>query len=191
MTIASGEALRDVDASRAVVRVDARCAADARSLRWFSAGRTVDVLEEIAAGGAAYVLLGVGRVEGDELVITASRGAADGSVVGQARVKARAVPLPHATVALPDRGAVDFIPNNRPATVQWAKAANTGQLYLIPLDGVYDVSVRDGVTTVQGQRGAGGFVALPRRTSRRPSSSAPGTHPGSSGSTGCSGSSTG
>jgi hypothetical protein len=160
MSIASGDALRDVDASRAVVRVDSRCAAEAKSLRWFSAGRTLDVLAEVDAGGAAYVLLGVGRVEGDELVITASRGTSDGSVIGQARVKASAVPLPHATVALADRGTVDFIPTNRPATVQWARAANTGQLYLVPLDGVYDVSTHDGVTTVQGQRGAAGFVAL-------------------------------
>lgn len=52
------------------------------------------------------------------------------------------------------------MPTNRPATVGWAKTLGTGQLSLLPVEGVYDVSTRDGATTVQGQRGAGGLVAL-------------------------------
>jgi hypothetical protein len=160
MSIASGDALRGVDASRAVVRVDARCAGEARSLRWFSAGRALDVLQAMDSGGAAFVLLGVGRVEGDELVITASRGGADGSTVGQARARTRSLPPPHAALALEDGSPVDFVPTNRPATARWAKAEGAGELTLLPLEGVYEVSARDGATVVQGQRGAGGFVAL-------------------------------
>jgi hypothetical protein len=158
MSVASGDALRGVDASRVVVRVDSRCAGEARTLRWFSAGRALDVLGAVDAGGAAYVLLAVGRVEGDEAVVTASRG--DGSVVGQARARTRALPPPHATLALDGDDTIDFVPTNRPATLRWAKAQGAGELVPLPLEGVYDVTVRDSATEVQGQRGAGGFVAL-------------------------------
>jgi hypothetical protein len=160
LSVASGEALRGVDASRVVVKVDARCAGEARALRWFSGGRALEVLGAADAGGAAYVLLGVGRVEGDELVVTAGRGGADGSIVGQARVRTRALPPPHTSLALHDGQAIDFVPTNRPAVVRWARTQGAGQLELLPLDGVYDVSVRDGAAQVQGQSGAGGYVAL-------------------------------
>jgi hypothetical protein len=158
MSVASGDALRGVDASRLVVRVDARCAGEARSLRWFSAGRALDVLGALDAGGAAYVLLAVGRVEGDEAVVTASRG--DGSIVGQARAHTRALPPPHATLALDGDDTIDFVPTNRAATMRWAKAQGGGELVPLPLEGVYEVTVRESSTEVQGQRGAGGFVAL-------------------------------
>ena len=52
MTIASGEALRSVDATRAVVRVDARCASEVGDFRWFSAGRMLDALGTEQAAGA-------------------------------------------------------------------------------------------------------------------------------------------
>jgi hypothetical protein len=160
MSVASGEALRGVDATRAVVRVDARCAADAHELRWFSAGRALDVLGTSEADGAAYILLAVGRVEGDDLVITAVRGGADGSTVGQAHVRARAAPLPRATLTLDDGETIDFVPTNRSAAVQWARSQGIGELALVGVDGVYDVSVRRGSAEVQGEHGAGGFVAL-------------------------------
>jgi len=160
MSIASGDTLRDVDATRVVVRVDSRCAGEARSFRWFSAGRAVDLLSAVDAGGATYALLDVGRVEGDEVVVTASRGGADQSIVGQARARARGLPPPHATLALQDGQMIDFLPTNRPATVRWAKSQGTGELVLLPIEGVYDVSVKDGATLAQGQRGSGGFVSL-------------------------------
>jgi hypothetical protein len=160
MSIASGDALRGVDASRAVVRVDARCAGEARTLRWFSGGRALDVLGAVDSGGAAFVLLAVGRVEGDELVVTASRGGADGSSVGQARARTRAAPVPHATLALGDGSSIDFVPTNRPATVNWSRTQGSGQLVILPLDGVYDVSTREGAATIQGKPGAGAFVSM-------------------------------
>ena len=160
MSLASGDALRDVDATRAVVRVDARCASEARGLRWFSAGRALDVLSFVDAGSATYVLLGVGRVEGDDLVITASRGGADASIVGQARGRTRAVPPLHASLVLEGGQAVDFVPTNRPAAVSWGRVEGDGDLVLQPLEGVYSVIDQAGTTLVQGERGAGGFVAL-------------------------------
>ena len=112
------------------------------------------------AGGAAFVLLGVGRVEGDELVVTAIRGGSDGSTVGQARARTRALPPPHATVTLDGGDTIDFVPTNRPATVRWAKVQGVGELVLLAVEGLYDVTVHGGVASIQGARGAGGFVAL-------------------------------
>lgn len=160
MSIASGEALRGVDGSRVVVRVDPRCAGEARSFRWFSGGRALDVLDAVDVAGAVEVLLGVGRVEGDEVVVTASRGGADASIVGQARARTRSLPPIHATLTLDGGETIDFVPNNRPATVRWAVSQGSGELVLLPVEGVYDVSTHDGTTTIQGQKGAGGFVAL-------------------------------
>jgi hypothetical protein len=160
MTIASGEALRGVDGSRVVVRVDPRCAGEARSFRWFSGGRALDVLDAVDVAGAVEVLLGVGRVEGDEVVVTASRGGADSSIVGQARARTRSLPPIHATLTLEAAETIDFVPTNRPATARWAVAQGGGELVLLPVEGVYDVSVHDGATTIQGQKGAGGFVSL-------------------------------
>ncbi len=160
MSVASGDALRGVDATRVVVRVDARCAGEARTLRWFSAGRALELLDAVDSEGATFVLLGLGRVEGDEVVVTASRGGADGSTVGQARARTRPLPPLHTALSLDGGEPIDFVPTNRPATVKWARSPEGGELALLPLEGVYDVSVREGATLVQGQRGAGGNVAL-------------------------------
>ena len=160
MAVASGEVIRDVDASRVVVRVDARCAADAGAMRWFSAGRPLDVLGSATSGGAAYVLLATGRVEGDEIVVTATRGGADASSVGQARARTRVLPFPHATLALGPGQTIDFVPTNRDATVRWTKTQGSGRLVLLPVEGVYDVHAHGGETLVRGQRGAAGFVTL-------------------------------
>jgi hypothetical protein len=158
MSVASGDALRGVDGSRLVVKVDARCAAEARTLHWFSAGRALDPAAAVDAGGAVYILLGVGRLEGDEAVITASR--SDGSIVGQARAPIRASPLPHTALALDGDDTIDFVPTNRPALLRWARTQGIGELVPLPVDGVYDVTSRDAATEVLGQSGAGGFVAL-------------------------------
>ena len=42
----------------------------------------LELLDAVDSAGATFVLLGLGRVEGDEVVVTASRGGADGSAVG-------------------------------------------------------------------------------------------------------------
>jgi hypothetical protein len=143
MSVASGDALRDVEA---------------RTLRWFSAGRALDVLSAVDKDGATYVLLGVGRLEGDDLVITASRG--DASIVGQARARVRGLEPQQVTLTIDGGQSIDFLPTNRPATAEWARVQGTGELVLAPLEGVYGVTERDGSTLVQGRRGGGGFVAL-------------------------------
>jgi hypothetical protein len=160
MSIASGDAIRGADASRVVVRVDARCKGEVPNLRWYSAGRSVDALSAVDESGSAYVLLGVGRIEGDEIVVTANRNGPDPSIVGQARARTRAAPSTRSTLTLAEGENIDFVPTNRPAALHWARSQGGGELTPLALEGAYDVRTRDGATFVQGLPGAGGFVAL-------------------------------
>jgi hypothetical protein len=160
MTIASGDALRAVDDSSVVVKLDARCAAEAASLHFAVGSQTARVLEIVQDGGAAFVLLRVGRVEGDELAVTALRGDTEASVVGVARARTRAAPQPRASLELEHGGPIDFIPTNRKAIVRFASAEDHAHLALLPLEGVYEVLATPDATAVRGVKGAAGYVAL-------------------------------
>src|SRR5262249_28065140 len=71
MSIASGDAIRGADGARVVVRLDARCASEARTLKFAVASGPAKVLRVENDGGAAFVLLRVGHIEGEELAVTA------------------------------------------------------------------------------------------------------------------------
>ncbi len=160
MAIASGDALRAVDDSNVVVKLDSRCAAEAPSLRFAVGTQAARVLKIVPDAQGAYVLLRVGRVEGDELAVTALRGEMDASIVGVARARTRAAPQPRATLELENGGPIDFIPTNRKAIVRFASAEDHANLVLLPLDGVYDVLAAPDATAIRGVKGAAGFVAL-------------------------------
>jgi hypothetical protein len=160
MAIASGDALRGVDGARVVVRLESRCANEARTLRFAVGAAPVDVLRVESDGGAAFVLLRVGRIEGEELAVTALRGDAESSVVGVARTHTRAAPQPRASIELEGRGAIDFIPTNRPALVRFTSPGDRGRLVLSPLEGAYAVTTEATAAMIRGLKGAAGFVAL-------------------------------
>jgi hypothetical protein len=160
MTVASGDALRGVDDSNVVVKLDPRCAADAPSLRFTVGSQPARVLKIVNDAGAAFVLLRVGRLEGDELSVSALRGDTEASVVGVARARTRAAPQPRGKLELEHGGTIDFIPTNRSAVVRFASAEDHARLVLLPLDGVYDVLAESGATAIRGVQGAAGFVAL-------------------------------
>ena len=160
MSLASGDALRDVDDSNVVVKLDARCAAEAASLRFEVGAQQAPVRKIVSDGGAAFVLIRAGRLEGDEVVVTALRGDTESSIVGVARARTRAAPQPRATLELAHGGPIDFIPTNRGAVVRFAAADDHGRLVLLPLEGVYDVFASDAASGVQGVKGAAGLVSL-------------------------------
>jgi hypothetical protein len=160
ISVASGDALRGVEDSSVVLKLDARCAAEASSLRYVVGSQTARVLRVATDGGAAYVLLRVGRLEGDDLAVTAMRGDTDASVVGVAHAHLRSAPQARATIELESGEPIDFIPTNRTATVRFAQTADHGRLTLLPLDGVYETSAVAGGTAIRGVKGAAGFVAL-------------------------------
>jgi hypothetical protein len=160
MSVASGDVLRDTDDTRVVVKLDARVAAEAPQLRFTTPSQSAPVQSIVSDGGAAYVLLRVGRVGGEELAITALRGDTDASILGVARAKTRAAPQPKATLELEAGGAIDFIPTNRSALVRFAGAADHGRLALLPMEGAYEVVADPGGAAIRGLKGAAGFVAL-------------------------------
>jgi hypothetical protein len=161
MSIASGDVLRDVDDSNVVVKLDARCAAEASSLRFAVGTQPVRILKIENVAGAAYVLLRVGRVEGDDLAVTALRGDTESSIVGVARAPTRSAPQPRASLELENGGTIDFIPTNRSAIVRFASSGDHAHLVVLPIEGVYEVIAGPGATTaVRGFSGAAGFIAL-------------------------------
>ncbi len=161
VTAVSGEPLRGVDDTRMVVRLDARCASDASNLRYSVGGRVADVERVVTDAGSALILLRVGRIDTDEVSLTASRAGAESSLVGQTRVRTRLIPSPHTILELTSGGAVDFIPTNRRAIVRFAQpVSGLGHLVLAPMPGIYDAIVERGATLVKGEKTAAGFVAL-------------------------------
>ena len=159
MSIPSGDALRGVDDARLVVRLDPKCAGDAASLRFAVSGRPAETLRVVRDGGAAFVLLRVGRLEGDDVAIVATR-PQDGSLVGQIRAHARPLTAPRADLELDSGERIDFVPTNRPVFVRFAKSDGAGVLALLSLEGVYSADTTETATTARAAPGAAGYVAL-------------------------------
>jgi hypothetical protein len=159
MTVASGDALRGVDDSRIVVRLDPKCSGDAAALRFSASGRPVDTLRVVRDGGAAFVLLRAGRLEGDDVAIVAAR-PHDGSVVGQVRARTKPLVAPRPDLELDSGDRIDFVPTNRAAVVRFAREEGVGVVSVAPIDGVYGVTTNDTTTTLRAEPGAAGFVAL-------------------------------
>jgi hypothetical protein len=160
MTLASGPPPRRAELTRIIVRVDERCGAGARDLRWTMNGEPADLQRVEKDHGAVYVQLGVGEIEDAQITVTASRPEPDGSVIAVVRSPTRAAPQPRATLELPRLGRVDFIPTNRDAIVRVGSAGDHAQLVVLPIEDVYQVAATAAGTTIHGERGAGGLVAL-------------------------------
>jgi hypothetical protein len=160
MTIPSGPPPRRADLTRVVLRIDERCGAKARDLRWTVNGEPAEVQRIEKDQGAVYVQLGAGDIEDAQITVAASRPEPDGSVIAVARIATRPAPQPRPTLDLPGVGRIDFIPTNRDALVRVGAAGDHVQLAVLPIDDVYRVGAGAGGATVRGEPGAGGFVAL-------------------------------
>ena len=160
LSVASGAAPRGVDDARIVVRVDGRCGSEAAQLRYQVGGRQAELLGTEQRDGASYILLRAGRIDGEELAVTASRPTLDPAVVGAARLTTRALASPHPSIDLEGVGAIDFIPTNRSAIVRYVRPSGA-ELVLLAVEGVYETGqTTKGETTILGQGSASGFVAL-------------------------------
>ncbi|HEY4159250.1 MAG TPA: hypothetical protein VGM29_14175 [Polyangiaceae bacterium] len=86
MSVLSGAPLRGVDNTRAVVRIEGRCASELPNLHFFAGSDAVNVLESESDSTGANVLLALGNVQGNALSLTAVHSDAPGVAVAVARV---------------------------------------------------------------------------------------------------------
>jgi hypothetical protein len=161
MTVVSGPALRGVDTARVVVRLGGACARDIASLHFLVGVRQVTVMEIENVEDAAYAVLEIGNVDVPNLSIVAARGEgeATGAAAAVARTDTAPPPVVRAVLQIPGVPPLDFVPNNRRATVHLPRVAGA-ELALLPIQDVYDAWNEEGVTTVQGDINAVGAVAL-------------------------------
>jgi hypothetical protein len=160
LAIASGPPLRDADDSQIIVRLDQRCAKEAR-LRWVVNGEPAEVARPmVRTNEAGFVLLRVGRLLGDRVTVTATRGDLDATIIGTVSSKSVAAPRARASLELPGHGKVEFIPTNRDAILSLAAIGEHARLVPLSVDGAYDVRADKGRYLVRGDENAGGFVSL-------------------------------
>jgi hypothetical protein len=160
LSIVSGPPLRRTESIRLIARVEGRCGAEARDLRWTVNGESA-VLERVErVESATLVQLAVASVDAAQVTVLASRPEPDGSAVAAAHVDTRAQPQPRATLDLPGFGRITFIPTNREATVRIAAVGEHARLVLLPVEGAYSIRDEGGAYRIRGDASAGGFVSL-------------------------------
>ncbi len=159
MGVVSGPALRGLDTARVVVRIEGACAHDLASLRFFVGGRATDMTTSESAKDAAFAVLNLGSIDTPTVSITAVRGEGEGAVVAVARIETRPPPVVRTVLEIAGFPPIDFIPNNRPATVLFPRVPD-GELALLSIDDVYEAKRDGAITTVQGDMNAVGLVAL-------------------------------
>ncbi len=159
MSVVSGAAIRGTESARTVLRVEGGCMHDVTALRFFVGGRQADVTQTETAKDAAYVVINLGTIDAPSISITAVRGETEGTVVAVARTETRTAPVIRTVIEVQGFPPIDFIPNNRPATVLFPQVS-PAELTLLPIEGVYDAKREASATTVQGDANAVGLVAL-------------------------------
>jgi len=159
MDVVSGPVLRSTESARAVVRLQGGCTRDLGSLRFLVGSRRAEISETVSANDSTYIVLAVGSVDAPSLSFTGIRGEADVTVVAVARVDTRAPPQVRTILEIAGYPKVEFIPTNRTAIVHHPHVEGA-ELALLPIDGVYSVSMVGGKTLVRGDPDAAGMVAL-------------------------------
>ena len=155
----SGPILRSVSSARTIVKLGAACARDIDSLHFFLGARPLDIAHKYALQDGMFVVLAVGSVEASEIPITAVRAGAEGAVVAATRIETRTAPTPRSVLEIPGYPGLDFVPYNRDAVVHFPRV-DGGELVLLPVEGVYTVERKDGVTRVRGDRNAAGLATF-------------------------------
>ncbi len=159
LTLVTGAPLRNADDAKVGLRIDQRCLGGAQ-VRWTVGAEPAEVVKAVRVGDADLVLLRVGRLVGDKVTITAARDDTVGGIIGSITSKTEPAPRPHATVELPGRGRIDFIPTNRDAVLTVTGAAERSKLVPLSVEGVYGVRAEQGKYLVRGTQNLGGLVSL-------------------------------
>ncbi len=160
ISLVSGPPVRDLDDVRVVVRMDARCSKDVRTLRWTADGDPADVLRVEKEGEAVFVLLRAGRIVNDRMTVTASRADPDAPILAALTTLTRPPPHPQVALEMPGYGPIDFLPKNRDALVKVTPLDEHTRLVVLPMTGVYQSRPQVDGFLVRGEETANGAVAL-------------------------------
>lgn len=161
MSIVSGVPVRNNDQAKIILKLEGRCAQELGSMRFVTRDGPLKVLRTHTDRDGTYVLLLLGRVGGDSLTISAVRGEADGIAVAVAYTPLRSAPQVRAALELPSHPNLDFIPNNRWATVHVSPAGERQFFSPIPVQGVYMIREQPGAPSlIQAEPHAAGLAEL-------------------------------
>nr|WP_281171832.1 hypothetical protein [Cystobacter fuscus] len=160
LTAVEGTVLRDAAEPALVVRLDPSCGHDPQGLLWTVNGERAMVGRVVKVSEGTYVLLRTGGTSSQQVTISAASSPLERTVVASTTAKTQALPYPRVSLELPNHGALDFIPTNRPALVQVTGSGEQGRFVLLPIEGAYRVITQGNTTLVHGDTTAGGFVSL-------------------------------
>ena len=136
LTWASVPPLRGVASQLTVVRLGSGCRQPA-SLVFQIGGQSVRPQDSLHDDNDLLVVLPLPRPPGDEVAVTALRGA---EVVGAARIRSQALPSLRLRLELPGLGPIDFLPTNRPVRALLPPLSAGGQLVPVAQPGIYEVT---------------------------------------------------
>ena len=161
LAIVSGPPLRDTDDARVIVRMDARCGAEAR-LRWLAGGMPAEAIRSTSRDDTVFFLVRIGRVTAERFTLAVVRGDLDGTVVGVVESPTTPAPRPRVSLELPKHGPIDFIPTNRHAVLSVAGAGEHARFVPLAVAGAYTISAaaEHKGYLVRGETGVTGFVSL-------------------------------
>jgi hypothetical protein len=162
MSIASGPPVRNNDEAKVIVKLEGRCARDISGLRFVTRDGPRKIVQTHTERDATFVLLQLGRVGGDTLTISAVRGEAEGIALAVAYTPLRSPPQVRSRIEMPpSQPNLDFIPNNRWATVHVSSAGEHQYIVPLPVEGVYDVRERPGAPSlVRAEPHVAGLVSM-------------------------------
>jgi hypothetical protein len=159
MSIVSGPPVRSTPSARTVVHLEGGCGRDPSTLVFEVGGERREALATVTVGDGSDVLLGVGSTEASSVTVNATLAQDPSIVVATARSETRSLPPIKSSVAIPGHANLDFIPNNRAATVRTRQPDGGGTLVVLPIEGVYR-TVDAGAQTIIGEEGAAGMTTL-------------------------------
>jgi hypothetical protein len=159
LTLVGGSPVRGSDSAKLVVRLENRCAAAAELARFSIGDSPLRVLARAETREGAYFVLALGAYAQEELQLSARRGDT-GAIVAVLSTPTRLLPIPRASLELPEQPRISFIPSNREANVNVSRLPNGEHWELVSLPNIYDARRARARMSVIGDPTAEGFVSL-------------------------------
>jgi hypothetical protein len=159
LALVGGLPVRGSDSAKLVVRLENRCVAAAELTRFSIGDSPLRVLARGETREGVFFVLALGAYAQEELQLSARR-SDTGAIVAVLSTPTRPLPIPRASLELPDRTRIGFIPSNREARVNVSRLPNGEYWELVSLPNIYSARGANARMSVLGDPTAEGFVAL-------------------------------